>query len=425
MEPEAMPPRVPRFAPEERFLDCVHCGLCLAACPTYVENGREADSPRGRIYLMKSLQDGTLPAGASTIRHLDLCLGCRACETACPSGVRYGTLIEGARAATEPLVRRPWTARVRRAVVARLLAEPRGQRWLARAARIIPRAALARAASIPWLPAGVRYHAALAASLPRPPLGRPAAEPALLAPPGPSRGTVALFPGCMAETLFPTTNRNAARLLVLAGFRVVIPPAPLCCGALLFHMGHRHKAIGLARETAAALRAEPIEAIAVTAAGCGAMLHEYGELLGEEGAEVAAKAKDVTVLLADAGLPAPPDPPPLRVAYHDACHLSHAQGVREAPRTLLRAVPGLELLELHDPDRCCGSAGTYNVTEPAMARRLMERKVADVLETRAPIVVAGNPGCLLQIRAGLAYAGARRTVEALAPVDLLARAHRL
>jgi glycolate oxidase iron-sulfur subunit len=408
------------FAPEQRFLDCVHCGLCLAACPTYVENSLEADSPRGRIYLMKGLQDGKLAATRETVRHLDLCLACRACETACPSGVRYGALIEAARPSVESRFRnRTAWERWRREAVARLIARPGGQRWLARAAMLLPRRFLGHVARFEPLPAALRYRAALAAALPRP---TSAPLPQLLEPGGRVRGSVALLTGCLTQTFFGPTNQRAAALLVHAGFRVHVPPEPVCCGALLQHLGRRDEAMALARRTVAVFQPLRVDAIVVTAAGCGAMLQSYADILDDvASAATGARARDVTAVLADAGLPTPPRRLERRVTYHDACHLLHGQGVRSAPRKLLESIPGIELADLGEADYCCGSAGTYNLTEPVMARRLMERKTDHILATGAPVVAAANPGCLLQIRAGLAYRGA--SVDVVHPVDLLAEAH--
>ncbi len=410
------------FAPEERFLDCVHCGLCLTACPTYLETGHEADSPRGRIYLMRGLQAGDLAPSADVVRHLDLCLGCRACETACPSGVQYGALIEAARPVLNAHGRRTWARRLRRLAVSELVAKPRGQRLLGAVARLLPRPLLASLARRESLAEGLRFQAALAVALPRAPRRPP--PPVSLEPAGSPRGTVVLFPGCLAQTFFPDTHETAARLLALAGFRVRTPAKPLCCGALLLHLGHHTEAVALARDALGALTGLAADAIAASAAGCGVMLQSYGELLGDAGAAVAARTRDVTALLAEAELPEPacPIPPvPRRLTYHDACHLAHGQGVRDAPRALLRRLPQVQLVELPEADLCCGSAGTYNLTEPAMARRLMLRKARHVVATGASLVAAANPGCAVQIRAGLAYLGA--DVRVCHPVDLLAAAY--
>lgn len=407
------------FAPEERFLDCVHCGLCLTACPTYLETGREADSPRGRIYLMRRLQSGELAPSTDVVRHLDLCLGCRACETACPSGVRYGALIEAARPVLNARGRRSWARRLQRLAVGRFVASPTGQRLLGAATYLLPRRLLASLGRRESLPDRLRVQAALASALPR--ASRRAAPRPVLEPVGRRRGVVVLFPGCLAQTFFPDTNENAARLLALAGFAVRTPEKPLCCGAMLLHLGHHTEAAALARETARTLNEMGADAIAVTAAGCGAMLRSYDDMLGPAGAAVAARTRDITALLAEGDLPEPAHAVPHRLTYHDACHLAHGQGIRDAPRALLRRLPQAQLVELPEADHCCGSAGTYNLTEPDMGRRLMLRKARNILATGASLVAAANPGCVVQIRAGLAYCGA--DVRVCHPVDLLARAH--
>lgn len=405
------------IASDELFLDCVHCGLCLTACPTYTTNGREADSPRGRIYLMRELQAGRIAPTEDIVRHLDLCLGCRACETACPSGVHYGALIESARVALASSHRRSWFAAARQAVVGAVFASPRGQRWLALAARLMPRSALAALARSSHWPDAMRYAAALGAALPRP---AGVSLPPVIEPRGSCRGDVAFLPGCITHMLYGATNRNAVRLLAQAGFRVHVPQAPLCCGALLFHLGREREAAVFAARTAEALGRLPaeVDVVVTSAAGCGATVREYGAYLNE--ADVAARARDVTSVLAEASLPPALRPFERSVTYHDPCHLAHAQGVRDAPRALLRTIPGLQLIELPEADTCCGSAGTYNLTEPRMARQLAVRKIEHILGTGADVVSTPNPGCLLQIQAGLLIRGSQ--MAAMHPIDLLAAA---
>jgi len=333
--------------------------------------------------------------------------------------VRYGALIEAARPVVNAHGRRTWARRVRRLAVSQLVAKPHGQRLLGAAARLLPRALLAALARRESLPEWLRFQAALAVALPRAPRRRTRAS--ALEPAGSPRGTVVLFPGCLAQTFFADTNVHAARLLALAGFRVRMPARPLCCGAMLLHLGHHTEAVALARDALGALTALSADTIAVTAAGCGAMLQSYGELLGDAGAVIAARTRDVLALLADVELPEPAHAVPHRLTYHDACHLAHGQGVRDAPRALLRRLPQAELVELPEADLCCGSAGTYNLTEPAMGRQLMLRKARHIVATGASVVAAANPGCVVQIRAGLAYLGARARV--CHPVDLLAAAY--
>jgi glycolate oxidase iron-sulfur subunit len=387
---------------------CVHCGLCLASCPTYVELGTEADSPRGRIQLVRALADGAVVPTAETTRHLDLCLGCRACETACPSGVPYGRVIESARPMLES--RRPLLARTARRLLASLLTSP-----VARRIAFAPARAVAGARILARVPFA-RYAAALR---PR----RAAALPAALEADGPLRGTALLLRGCVADTLFHDTNVATARLLARAGVRVLAPPDLGCCGALAAHLGVADLATRLAAGVARAARGSGADWIVTNAAGCGAHLRGVAHLLPDDpdAALVAERSRDALELLDVLGLPAPTGRLDRRVAVHDPCHLAHGQGIRAAPRRLLAAIPGVDLVELAESDWCCGSAGTYNLTEPAMAARLLERKLANVARTGAHVVAAANPGCVLQLRAGAIARGC--DVDVAHPIDLLARAY--
>jgi glycolate oxidase iron-sulfur subunit len=389
---------------------CVHCGLCLASCPTYVELGTEADSPRGRIQLVRGLAEGTLEPTAETTRHLDLCLGCRACETACPSGVQYGRVIESVRPLLE--ARRPAGARLARRMLAATLTSSLGRR-----VAFAPARAVAGWRSLARLPFA-RY----AAALRRP---RFAPLPAVVEAEGAVRGTAVLLTGCVADTLFGDTNVATARLLARAGVRVLVPPALGCCGALAAHLGVGETAARLSRDVVRIADGSGADWIVTNAAGCGAHLRGLRHALpGDPAASrVAGRSRDALELLAELGLPAPAGRLDRKVAVHDPCHLAHGQGVRAAPRALLAAIPGVELVELPESDWCCGSAGTYNLTEPAMAARLLERKLANVARSGADVVAAANPGCVLQMRAG---AMARRVEVAIEhPIDLLAAAHRL
>jgi glycolate oxidase iron-sulfur subunit len=401
-----------RFVEREKLSTCVHCGLCLASCPTYVELGTEADSPRGRIHLMRALEDGALDATPEVIRHLDLCLGCRACETACPSGVPYGELIEAARPHLEahrPLVGRWWrrllatglTSRMRRVVFAPLRGVAR-MPGLVRAARALDATMLAYAAALPR--------------------GRAPRLPAVLEPAGRARGTAVLLTGCVADTLFAATNHATALLLQRAGVRVLVPAGQGCCGALALHLGARDHARRLAGATVSMLEGVRADWVVTNAAGCGAMLREYGHVV-ENGAAVATRARDALGLLAQLGLPPPARALEATVAMHDPCHLAHGQGIRGEVRQLLSTIPGVRLTELEESDMCCGSAGTYNLTEPAMARQLLARKLGRIAASGADVVAAANPGCLMQIRAGAILRGLSLRVEH--PIDLLAAAHGL
>ena len=387
---------------------CVHCGLCLAACPTYVELGTEADSPRGRIQLVRAIADGSAEPTAEVARHLDLCLGCRACETACPSGVPYGRVIESVRPLVE--ARRSASARLARRLLAVTLTSPRLRGLVFTPARLA--AGWSALARVP----GLRYAAALSRR-------RAPALAAVIEPAGAPRGTAVLLSGCVADTLFHDTNVATARLLVRAGVRVLVPPDLGCCGALAAHLGIAARAEHLAREVVRIVHESGADWIVSNAAGCGAYLRGVAHVLpGDQAAvRVAEKARDALELLAELGLPAPIARLGQRIAVHDPCHLAHGQGVRAPARTLLAAIPGVELVALEESDWCCGSAGTYNLTEPAMAARLLERKLANVARSGATIVAAANPGCILQMRAGLLGRGSAVRVEH--PIDLLAAAH--
>jgi len=392
---------------------CLHCGICLPQCPTYRVLGQEMDSPRGRIYLMRAVAEGRVGLTETFRSHIDLCLGCRACETACPSGVRFGSLLEATRAQLQrsgpPAKRRlleafvlsvfPEPARLGAALAAFKLYKRSGLRALARASGVLR-----------YLP-GLAAMEALLDEVPVP-VPLPEVAPAR----GRLAGRVGLLTGCVQRHLYPHVNRDTARLLSLAGFEVVIPQAQGCCGALELHAGRLEAHTARARALAAAFPAD-LDFIVTNAAGCGAAMKEYGHRLPEL-APFAARVRDVTEILAGADLPL--GPLDLTVAYHDACHLVHGQRVRLEPRRLLGRIPGLRLVELADSELCCGSAGTYNLIEPEMARQLLDAKLARIAESGARVVAAANPGCLLQIASGCRERGL--DVAIVHPVELLARA---
>jgi len=393
----------------DRLRECVHCGLCLNACPTYLELGTEMDSPRGRIYLLKELAEGRLDLRQEVVRHLDLCLGCRACEPACPSGVQYGHIIEEARAHLERAAPRSWLERLRRAAILRVFPYPRRLRALLGLAQAARRIGV-------WPLVTRRIEAAALVPAPRPHTAVTGLHPAR----GPQRLRVGLLTGCVGEALFGEVNAAAIRVLTRAGVTVLVPERQGCCGALHLHSGDPAAAQRLALNDIEAFPAD-LDAVVVTAAGCGSTMKDYGQLFAGTAAEAraqrfAARVRDVTEVLAEVAI-APSRPLRLRATYHDACHLAHAQRVRAEPRRLLASIPGLDLVELGEADVCCGSAGTYNLTEPAMARRLRERKIDHIAATGATCVVAANPGCALQIRAGLAARG--MNVRVAHPVELL------
>ena len=377
---------------------CVHCGFCLPACPTYRELGEEMDSPRGRIFLMKSALEGNLTIG-ETLPFIDRCLACLGCVTACPSGVKYGELVSAYRARAETTRGRPLMASVRRVLVQQTLPHP---------GRFRVAATLGRAAR--------PLHGLMPRSL-RPMLGLlpetlPAAQPlpALYPAEGTRRARVALLAGCVQQALDPDINWATLRVLAANGIETVIPGGQGCCGALDMHLGETARGQTFARRNIAAFP-QDVDAIITNAAGCGSGVHEYellfaGEAEQESAAAFAQRTVDVSVFLADLGIVTPPPlTRPLKVAYHDACHLAHAQGVTQPPRSLLRSIPNLTLLEIPEGELCCGSAGTYNIEQPEIAGRLGKRKAANILRTGADAVVAGNIGCLVQIATHLKAAG--------------------
>jgi len=411
----------------EDYARCIHCGLCLNACPTYRLWNLEADSPRGRIHQMIHVELGNFPVTDSFVDHIDKCLDCRACETACPSGVEYGKLVEHARARIERDCERSWFARVARDYVFRqLLPNPLLIVDLARVLRLYQRSglqAVARAIGVLKL-LGLSERERF---LPRIDddffYGRHGRTyPAS----GPRRARVAFFAGCIANVAFARLNESTIRVLTSNGCEVVVPQGQLCCGALSAHAGFRDVARELAGTNLAVFLRENFDAIVTNAAGCGSALKEYDHLFSPEEPEFArarefsAKVRDVTEFLAALGLTVKLKPLPLRVTYQDSCHLLHGQKIREAPRTLLRAIPGLEFVELPGSEICCGSAGVYNVTQTETSLELLAEKMQHAQSTRAPIIATANPGCLLQLRAGAAIHHTNQQV--LHVVELLDRA---
>jgi glycolate oxidase iron-sulfur subunit len=391
------------------FLECVHCGLCTSSCPTYLETGLEAESPRGRIYLMRALTDGRLRLDQVARRHLDLCLDCRACESACPSGVQYGKLIESFRANISEV---PNSARsqdwMQRLLLFHITPYANRTRFALAPVRLLRSARLdklmAKTGMLRFLPQRFRQ---LYDMVP-PARRRPRQLPEVLLPAGRCRARVALFTGCAGDAFFPATNWAAARILQHNGCKVWIPRRQVCCGALHYHAGHPKEATTLARRNYKAFDAvsanlqEPVDAIVVTAAGCGAMLKAYDKLVAKSPAQaksvrISRKVKDISEFLVELGCVAPTNPLPIRAVYHDACHLCHAQQIRSQPRQLLEMIPGLKLLPLAETEICCGAAGSYNLTEPEMAERLGRRKAANILASQAEAVFAGNVGCLLHL----------------------------
>lgn len=396
---------------------CVHCGLCLEACPTYRELGSEADSPRGRIHLIRGLEGGLIaPSSSPVMGHLDGCLACRACETACPSGVKYGAIIEEARVKLEPYRQRPAAAMaLRRFIFRRLLPYPARLRALARAARLGRRLKLHR-----LLPAAIAAMADVA------PLPAPfAAEvlPEFVPAVGERRYKVAFLTGCVMDVMFGPTNLASVRVLAHSGCDVYIPRAQTCCGALPLHAGDADAARELARRNLDAFLATGADYFIMNAAGCGSTLKEYHHLLPDDprAREFAGRVRDISEFLASIEIVAPRQSIDAVVAYQDACHLAHGQGVRLQPRKLLSQIPGLRLVPMAEPEACCGSAGTYNITQPELSMAMLDRKMEAVAATGASIVASGNPGCIIQMRLGARRRGL--DVEVLHVIDLLNRAY--
>ena len=408
---------------------CVHCGLCLAYCPTFSELGTEMDSPRGRIFMIKSLAEGRMTLTDPVVEHLSLCLDCRACETVCPAGVPYGGLIEAAKAEIERtrpgdaqrrifrwlnfglLLEHP--AMLRLAVAALRVYQVSGLQRLARSTglvRALPGTLPAWEQLLPQIPAGPERR-------PLPPMTRAQGE---------RRGRVALLEGCVQSVVFGAHNRATVRVLARNGWEVVVPRGQGCCGALNAHGGDHQRAVALARRTIDAFEHAQVDAIVVNTSGCGAHMKAFGTLLAgdaryaERARRFAGSVRDVSEFLALAPLRGPLTSIPLKAAYHDPCHVVHGQKIRTQPRQLLAQVPGLTLVDLKESDWCCGSAGIYNLTQPEMAERLLNRKVDHIIASGAEAVITANPGCILQIQQGLRARG--REVKVLHIVEVLDRA---
>jgi glycolate oxidase iron-sulfur subunit len=417
----------------ERIADCVHCGFCLPTCPTYALWGEEMDSPRGRIYLMKMGLEGEAPLDETFVGYFDACLGCMACVTACPSGVRYDELIEATRAQIERNWTRSRSERLFRALLFALFPHRSRLRAVAVLAWAYQRLRLRELVRRPVIYArlsprvqaleGLLPHVALRDLRRRVPAVTPAA--------GATRLRVGLLAGCVQSVFFAQCNDATARVLAAEGCEVVAPPAQGCCGALSLHAGEEPDAIGWAKSTIAVFEATGVDVVAVNAAGCGSSMKEYGRLLrddptyAERARAFSAKVRDVTELLANLEPRAVRHPIRARVAYHDACHLRHAQGVIRQPRALLSAIPGLELVPIDEPEICCGSAGIYNLLQPEPAAELGRRKAARILGTNPDLVATANPGCLLQLRRYLPGMPAVHPIQILdwsihrkAPADL-------
>ncbi|MFA5190380.1 MAG: (Fe-S)-binding protein [Verrucomicrobiia bacterium] len=405
------------FIDERTALTCVHCGLCLTSCPTYLETGDENLSPRGRIYLMRQLLSGRVPLNDATVQPLDVCLGCLGCQTVCPGSVHYGELIEHTRDFIEHGYQRSlyqWL--LRRVLVEQVFPYP----WRTKLA-LAPLQFIRWIGVEGWLPRFTRGMTSLV------PAGFRSEPLPLISPTAVTekKGRIGFVEGCVQSVMFGPTNSAVVRLLNRAGFDVVTPPGQVCCGALYSHSGQLEKARDCARRNIAVFERFDVDHIVIGGSGCGATLKEYGLLLKDDpdwaarGKNFAAKVRDMVEILSPGSFTLKTESMPL-VTYHDACHLNHAQGIRQQPRDLLKAVCGSRYVELPESDLCCGSAGSYNLTQPDMAARLQKRKVSNILKTGASVVLTTNPGCMLQIRAGLVAAG-RSDIEVVHLADFLDR----
>jgi glycolate oxidase iron-sulfur subunit len=409
----------------ELIADCVHCGFCLVTCPTYLLWNEEMDSPRGRISLMKMASEGQIGLDETFTRHIDQCLGCMACVTACPSGVQYNKLIEATRSQVERHSHRSLPDRLFRSLLFILFPHPARLRALVPLLWLYQKSGIKRLMGSP----------AVSRLLPERVLGMEAVMPpvrlaSLLSRPAvftraksPRRRRVGLLAGCVQRVFFDPVNAATIRALAAEGCDVVVPPTQGCCGALHVHAGREDEGLNYARRLIDTFEAWAVDTVVVNAAGCGSTLKEYGYLLRDDPAYAeraqafSASVRDISELLAELEPVAPRHPMPLRVAYHDACHLAHAQNIRRQPREVLRAIPGIELLDIPEAEICCGSAGIYNLVEPKPATELGDRKARNILSTQPDVIATANPGCLLQIRAALQRAG--MPIATLHPVELV------
>jgi glycolate oxidase iron-sulfur subunit len=399
------------------YLDCIHCGLCLSSCPTYRVLGSEMDSPRGRIYLMRALDEGRAKITDSFVEHMFRCLDCRACETACPSGVHFGHMMEDMRGRIVDERSTHWISRLvlkhvfpypwRFHLAARMMQLYRlsGFQAFVRGTGLLNRFAPAMAKAEALMPeTSIESGVTLDSFHP--------AE-------GKKQGTVAFFTGCVMNSMLGSINKSSVRLLTAAGYDVVVPGAQICCGALANHAGLRDIARDMARTNIAAFPVEQLDAIIINAAGCGAMLKEYPLLIDGAGA-FSGKVKDIAEFLASTRIfERLKIPLNRRVGYDDPCHLIHGQGVKSEPRKLLKAIPGIQFVEVEGADQCCGSAGTYNITQNEISMEILDQKMAKIQKANIEILVTGNPGCMFQFKYGARKFGLN--LEVVHPVELLAR----
>lgn len=414
----------------EDLRNCIHCGFCLPACPTYIATGHELESPRGRLHLIDAVRSGRIDATDRVLGHLDLCLQCRACETACPSAVPYGRIMEDARASimANPVRQRPKSWSLRSFILRQVIARPKVLRAALLPVRLYSRSGLQRLVRgklAARLPDSLARLESIAPDLARAPYRRLGT----LASPAEPKARVAMLAGCVHGEFFPQTHEATVRVLEALGCEVVAPPEQGCCGALHQHAGDASAGRDLARRNIEAFKRADVDAVIVNAAGCGAAMKEYGHLLHDDpvwaarASDFSANVRDILEYVAERidepALRERLQPVDLEVTLQDSCHLAHAQGVRDAPRAILAAIPGLRLKEMATPDRCCGSAGLYSAVQPEMSARVLEAKMDDVQGTGAQVICTANPGCTMQLQAGVRRRGLDAEVQHV--VELLSQ----
>lgn len=389
--------------------DCVHCGFCLAACPTYLQTGNELDSPRGRIYLMNSAVNGEIPLEGSVVKHLDMCLGCLACEPACPSGVQYGSLIEAGRSQIERRYERSSFDKFYRSTIFSLFPYPKRMKLMLPLFYIYQKLGLrSLIQSTGLIDRFSQKLANMEAMLPE--VNSPTFPPELpeiIPAKGKKRYRVALLSGCVQSVFFSKTNDATVRVLSENGCEVIVPQNQSCCGALSVHSGRLSEGRDFAKQTIKTFENLSVDAFVINSAGCGSTIKDYGEILkddpqyAERAQRLSEKTKDVMEFLSEIELNGELKHLDINVTYQDACHIGHAQRIKDQPRAVLKQIPGLELVEMPEADLCCGSAGIYNLVQPEMSQSLLDRKMENVKQNKVDYLVAGNPGCLLQIQKGI------------------------
>ncbi len=406
----------------EIYLDCVHCGFCLPTCPTYLVLGNEMDSPRGRIWLIRSASEGKIEITDNFVQHMNLCLLCRACETACPSGVKFGSLMEAARGQVDRHYQYSPAERRFRDLILHTFTDIRRLRVMTSLLRFYQGSGLQKLVRSSGLPSLFGRLGKMESLLPS--IRRLSTElPEVIPAKGEKRGRVGLLTGCVQRFFFSQVNSATARVLSENGYEVVAPKDQECCGSLLVHEGEREQAKDFARKTIDIFERASVDFVVVNAAGCGSVMKEYWELLhtdpayAQKAEAFSKKVRDVSQLLAQVPLNGRLHALPRTVTYHDACHLAHGQKVRQEPRKILKAIPGLQLVDLKESDFCCGSAGVYNLLHPELAQQFLDRKIERIKETGADVVVSGNPGCSLQIEKGLKERGLN--IRVVHPVEIL------